>query len=73
MGKPNRRGKRRSDTATIVAELKGVTPRYVRMIRNGERENEEILATLIDLEQGQSKLIKELTRIVPIKPIKRCA
>jgi hypothetical protein len=56
----------RDDTARIVAKIHGVSQRYVIMVRNGERENEEILQTLVDFEQGKSKLIQELIRMVPL-------
>lgn len=61
--KPNRR---RDDTAAIVAKMFGVTEDYVRKVRNGDREDEEILATIIEFEQGKNNLIKAIEKMIPI-------
>jgi hypothetical protein len=66
MVKNTNHGKKRSETARLVAQLHGVTPRYVRMVINGERENEEITQTYIDYEQKRNKLIQHLQKLVPI-------
>lgn len=58
----------RDDTARIVAKIHGVSVRYVQMVRDGERENEEILATLVDYQTGKNKLIKHLEELVQITP-----
>ena len=68
MDKTITRGKKRDEVARIVADIHGVSPRYVRMVRNGERKNDEIMATLVDFRQEQSKLIQHLRKLVPIKP-----
>lgn len=68
MSKTIRSTKRRDETTRIVAEIHGVSMRYVNMVRNGERQNEEITATLVDYEQGKSNLIKHLEALVPLKP-----
>jgi len=51
----------RDDTARIVADIHGVSIRYVQMIRDGERENEAIMETLVEYRLGKTKLIKTLT------------
>lgn len=68
MGKHNRKTKKRDQTARIVADIHGVTPRYVRMVRNGDYDNDDIYATLMDYEQENSKLIQALKKLVPIQP-----
>jgi hypothetical protein len=68
MGKTTKKAKNRDEVAAIVAEIHGVSPRYVNMVRNGERENEEILASLVEYKQSKSKLIQHLRKLVPIKP-----
>jgi hypothetical protein len=59
---------KRSSISRIVADIHGVSTRYVNMIRNGERENEEIMATLVEYRQAHRKLIENLEKLVPIKP-----
>jgi hypothetical protein len=66
MSKAAKKAKLRDDTARIVAEIHGVSTRYVTMIRNGERENEEIMATLVDYSLGKNKLIKHLENLVQV-------
>ncbi len=56
----------RDDTARIVAEIHGVSPDYVRKVGKGERENEEIMASLIDYRQEKSKLIKHIESLIPV-------
>jgi hypothetical protein len=68
MGKTTIKVKKRDDTARIVAQIHGVSARYVDMVRKGERENEAILATLVDYQTGKTKLIKHLIDLVPITP-----
>jgi hypothetical protein len=65
MGKTTRKVKLRDDTVRIIAEIHGVSPRYVNMVRNGERENDNIMATLIDYQIGKNKLIKHLEELIP--------
>ena len=60
MAKTTNKAPERDDTARIVARIHGVTERYVQMVRNGERENEEIMATLVDFKTGKAELIKNL-------------
>lgn len=67
MSKQTTTTKTRDDVATIVARMHGVSPRYVRMVRNGERNNEEILASLVEFRVAKTKLIKHLEQLVPVK------
>jgi len=66
MGKTMRKAKLRDDTARIVAQIHGVSISYVQKVRNGERENEEIMATLVDFEQGKTSLIRHLADLIPV-------
>jgi hypothetical protein len=68
MGKTITKARKRDEIAKVVADIHGVSPRYVNMVRNGERENEEILATLVDYQQNKSKLIQTLKELVPLNP-----
>lgn len=64
VGKTTRKVKLRDDTARIVAQIHGVSTSYVQKVRNGERENEEIMATLVEYSQGKSELIQALERTI---------
>jgi hypothetical protein len=68
MGKTARKARKRDDVAQVVAKIHRVSPRYVNMVRDGERENEEILATAVEYTLGKNQLIKTLERLVPITP-----
>lgn len=57
--------KRRKETAAVVADIAHVTPAYVRMVMNGDKENEKILTATVMYEQGKSKLIKAIEKAVP--------
>lgn len=65
--------RKRDEITSIVAEIHGVSARYVQMVRNGERENEQILASVMDLLEGKNKLIESVKQLVPLdkKPEKR--
>lgn len=60
MGKTVKQRRKKDPIAGIVAGIHRVTPRYVRMVRDGERENEDIMATLVDLNVGMDELIRRL-------------
>lgn len=66
MGNPKHNRQLRDDTARIVAESHGVSQRYVRMVRSGERDNDDIMESLIEYKQGKNKLLKHLEKLVPI-------
>lgn len=68
MGKATVKVKSRDEITRIVAEIHGVTERYVRMVRNGERYNEAIAASLVEYEVGRTELIKHIESLVPLKP-----
>lgn len=67
MGKTVRKDKQRDDTARIVAQIHGVSTSYVQKVRSGERENEDIMATLVDYAVGKNKLIRDLRSLIPLK------
>lgn len=55
----------RRDVARLVAQVHGVSPRYVRMVMAGERTNEEILATYMEMVEQDNLLIQSLATAVP--------
>lgn len=78
MGKTSTRVKRGDDIARIVADIHGVSVSYVQKIRAGERENDDIMETLVEYTQGKkalirklyekNKLIKHIESLIPIEP-----
>jgi len=68
MAKSSKKLRMRDDTVRIVAAIHGVSISYVKKVRNGERENEDIMATLIDYQAGKNQLIKALEEMVSLTP-----
>jgi hypothetical protein len=60
-----RKRKKRSETATIIADISGFSKRHVQLVMNGDRENEQILTASILYEQEKSKLIQKVKKLVP--------
>jgi hypothetical protein len=52
------------DTAVLVADMYGVSPRYVRMVICGDRINANILETYMQLKEGKSLLIEAVKQSV---------
>jgi predicted transcriptional regulator len=52
--------KKNTETASTIAGLAGVTPAYVRMVLNGEKENQEILDAAIIYEEGKNELLEKV-------------
>lgn len=63
--KQSPKGSRRTETASTIADIANVTPRYVRMVLNGERENEDILTAAIVYEEGKNELLEKVKQLVP--------
>jgi hypothetical protein len=62
---PNETAIIRKDVARLVAQVHGVSPRYVRMVINGDRTNEEILATYMEIVEQDNLLIQNLAKAIP--------
>lgn len=62
---PKRR--RNTETASEIAAKFGVSPAYVRMVINGERENESILTAAIVYMEGKNELLEEIDKLVPFR------
>lgn len=58
-------GNKRDDTAAIIARIHGVSARYVRMVAAGERNNDAILSSIIEMKQGKNELIEAVKKLVP--------
>lgn len=59
--------KKYSETACIIAGIASVTPAYVRMVLNGDKENQQILDAAIIYEEGKNELIKRVQELVPFE------
>lgn len=57
--------RKRTETAVVIANIARKTPAYVRMVMNGDRENQDILTATILYEQEKSKLIQKIKKLVP--------
>lgn len=57
--------RKNTETASTIADIAGVTPRYVRMILNGDKDNQAILDAAIIYEEGKNKLLEEVKKLVP--------
>jgi hypothetical protein len=66
--KPNKqtsKGKKRDETAAIIAGIFNLTPRQVRNVLNGDSENEKVLTAAIIYKEGKNRLIQEIEQLVP--------
>ena len=66
MEKNNRQVIKRRDTATLVAAINGVSVRYVRYVINGERQNEKIMETYMEILEQDNKLLEAVRKAVPL-------
>lgn len=58
---------RRRDVAALVAEIHGVTADHVRKVVRGDRENDQILATYMQIVENDNMLLRAAKDIVPFK------
>lgn len=49
-----------------TAEIVGVSERYVQLVLNAERQNEEVLLVFMELDEGENKLVQEVKKLVPL-------
>ena len=48
-----------------VAESLGKTPRYIRMVLNGDRENNQVLPLMMEIQERENKLLEEVKKLIP--------
>ncbi|MDP1810570.1 MAG: hypothetical protein Q8K66_04115 [Sediminibacterium sp.] len=63
--------KRNRDTvrAAIIiktARIVGVSERQVNRVLNGDQQNEEVVLVFMELSEGETKLVKEVRKLVPL-------
>lgn len=56
---------RRTWAVLETARLYKVSTRYVYMVINGDRVNDDIFASYMDILQGSNKLLEEVKKLVP--------
>jgi hypothetical protein len=66
MGKTIAKKKKRDHTTRIVADITGYSVDMVNRVREGNRNNEEIMATVVDYQIGHSNLIRHLQELIPL-------
>ncbi len=49
-----------------VADMKGVSKRYIYMVLSGDREDEEILTCYMTLLEGANNLLEQVKTAVPL-------
>ncbi len=67
----DKKGKRDAHHASIVqkvAEIAGVSERYVYMVLKGDRVNDNIMLVYMELEEGANKLVAAVKKLVPFEP-----
>lgn len=57
---------KRRDVATIVAGLHGVSVRYVRYVLAGDRENQAIMASYMEIVEQDNLLLEAVRKSVPL-------
>lgn len=62
---PKKRSARRAALVEVAAELRGVSPRQVQRVLAGDQNNEAVVTTFMELNEGFEKLIGEVKKLVP--------
>ena len=65
MEKTQRRDTIRAARVKRTAEIVGVSERYVNMVLEGERENEEVMIAFMELKEGENLLVESVKKLVP--------
>lgn len=64
-----KKGQRDTQRAAIIkktAEIVGVSERYVRLVLNGDRENQDVVLVFMELSEGSTKLVQQVRKLVPL-------
>lgn len=59
------KGKKNREVASIVAGIHGVSSRYVRMVMNGDEDNEKVFSTVMQYLEGKNLLIETIKETIP--------
>jgi hypothetical protein len=67
MNKTIKREAWKASLAQKTAKICRVSVRFVRMVINGERENEHVMQVYMKLMEGENKLLKAVSELVPFE------
>ena len=65
MEKPNRRDPAVTYRVKLTAELTGLTPNAIYKIIRGDRNNESVFETYMEIQERQNELLKAVKNLVP--------
>lgn len=65
MEKNNKREAFKASLAQKTARIARVSTRYVRMVINGDRENQQVMSVYMQLLEGENKLLAQVKELVP--------
>lgn len=65
MNKPKKRDAEMAFRVKRVAELTGVTTDLIYKVLRGDRNNEEVFTTYMELKERDNKLLDEVKKLVP--------
>lgn len=57
---------KRRDVPSLVAQIHGVSVRYVRYVLSGERDNPAIMATYMEIVEQDNLLLAAVRQAVPL-------
>lgn len=63
--KPNKSVRKRDWVTEKAAEVTGFSEDYVRKVRSGERNNDTVMIAVMELIEGNKKLVEEVKKVVP--------
>ena len=65
MRKMSKRDTIRAARIQKVAESLGKTPRYIRMVLSGDRENNQVLPLMMEMLERENALLEEVKKLIP--------
>ena len=65
MKKPNERNAELAFRVKMVAEITGLKPNGIYKILRGDRKNEEVFTTYMELLERDNLLLQEVKKLVP--------
>ena len=65
MKKPKQRSSENAFRVKRVAEITGLKPNSIQKIIRGDRENEEVFTTYMELLERDNALLAEVKKLVP--------
>lgn len=63
--KTRKRDTRRAATILDTAELVGVSQSEVQKVLRGDRENEQVVAVFMEIQEGKNALLNAVKKLIP--------